>query len=100
MIKQIDKFEKNNHDIAVNVLFNNKKNQNKHIYTVRRSGHNGKSKKQVNLFMIVDGEKRHYTAIKYIQAFIKVKRKNPTRISLLDEMVERFSYRVRKRQAL
>ena len=45
MIKQIDKFEKNNHDIAVNVLFNNKKNQKKHIYTVRRSGRNGKIKK-------------------------------------------------------
>ena len=50
--------------------------------------------------MIVDGEKRHYTAIKYIQAFIKVKRKNSTRISLLDEMAEWFSYRVSKRQAL
>ena len=34
-IKRIDKFEKNNPGIAVNVLFSNKKNQN--IYTARRS---------------------------------------------------------------
>ena len=37
-IKKIDKFEKNNPGIAVNVLFSNKKNQN--IYTARRSGRN------------------------------------------------------------
>ena len=58
-IKKIDKFEKNNPDIAVNVLFSNKKNQN--IYTACRSENNLKCKKQVNLLMIVDGEKRHYT---------------------------------------
>ena len=51
-IKKIDKFEKNNPDIAVNVLFSNKKN----IYTARRSERNVKCKKQVNLLMIVDGE--------------------------------------------
>ena len=36
-IKKIDKFEKNNPSIAVNVLFSNKKNPMKDIYTVRRS---------------------------------------------------------------
>ena len=56
-IKKIDKFEKNNPGIAVNVLFSNKKNQN--IYTARRSGRNVKCKKQINLLMIVDGEKRY-----------------------------------------
>ena len=61
-IKKIDKCEKNNPGIAVNVLFSNKKNQN--IYTARRSENNVKSKKQVSLLMIVDCEKRHYTAIK------------------------------------
>ena len=55
-IKKIDEFEKNNPDIAVNVSLSNKKSQN--IYTARRSGHNLKCKKQVNLLMIVDGEKR------------------------------------------
>ena len=61
-IKKIDKFEKNNPGIAVNVLFSNKKNQN----ISRRSERNIKCKKQVNLIMIVDGEKRHYTTIKSI----------------------------------
>ena len=69
-IKKIDKFEKNNPGIAVNVLFSNKKSQKKNIYTVRRSEHNVKSKKQVNLLMIVDGEKRHYTAIKNISRLL------------------------------
>ena len=63
-IKKIDKFEKNNPDIAVNVLFSKKKSQ--YIYIARRSERNSKCKKQVNLSMIVDGEKRHYTAIKNI----------------------------------
>ena len=46
-IKKIDKFEKNNPGIAVNVLFSNNKNQN--IYTARRSECNVKCKNQVNL---------------------------------------------------
>ena len=65
-IKKIDKFEKNNPSMAVNVLFSNKKNQN--IYTVRRSKCKKKKKKQVNLLMKVDGENRHYTAIKTLNA--------------------------------
>ena len=67
-IKKIDKFEKNNSGIAVNVLFSKKKNQN--IYKARRSERNVKCKKQVNLLMIVDGEKRHYTAIKNISRLL------------------------------
>ena len=64
--KKIDKFEKNNPGLTVNLLFSNKKSQKKKIYTVRRSGLNVKYKKQVNLLMIVDGEERHYTTIKNI----------------------------------
>ena len=67
MIKKIDKLEKNNPDKAVNVLFSNKK----YIYMARRSGRNVKCKKQVNLLMIVDGENRHYTAIKGISRLLK-----------------------------
>ena len=94
-IKKIDKFEKNNPGIAVNVLFSNNKNQN--IYTARRSERNVKCKKQVNLLMIVDGEKRHYTTIKSIsRLFIKIKRENQARISLLHELPQRFSGRVSK----
>ena len=66
-VKKIDKFEKNNTDIAVNVFFSNKKN----IYTGRRSEHNMKCKKQVNLLMIADGENRHYTSIKSISRLLK-----------------------------
>ena len=61
-IQKIGKFERNNPGIAINVLFNNKES----IYTATRSELNGKCKKQVNLLMVVDGEKRHYTAIKNI----------------------------------
>ena len=61
-IMKIDKFEKNNSGIAVNVLFSNKGS----IYTAHRSERNVKCKKQVNLLMIVDGEKMHHTAIKSI----------------------------------
>ena len=46
------------------MLFSKKKSQN--IYTVCRSEHNMEYKKQVNLLMIEDGGKRHYTAIKNI----------------------------------
>ena len=67
-IKKIDKFEKNNPGIAVNVFFGNKKNHN--TYTARKSERNVKCKKQVNLLMIVDGEKRHYTAIKNISRLL------------------------------
>ena len=44
-IKKIDKFEKNNPEIDVNVLFSNKKSPKKDIYTVRRSKYNTKCKK-------------------------------------------------------
>ena len=67
-VKKIDKFEKNNPGIAVYVLFSNNKNQN--IYTARRSECNVKCKNQVNLLMLVDGEKRHYTTIKSISRLL------------------------------
>ena len=67
-IKKIDKFEKNNPGIAVNVLFSNNKNQN--IYAARRSERNVKCKKQVNLLRIVDGEKRQCTTIKSISRLL------------------------------
>ena len=65
-IQKIDKFEGNNPGIAINVLFNKKEG----IYTVSRSELNGKCKKQVNLLMVVDVEKRHYTGIKNISRLL------------------------------
>ena len=70
-IKKIDKFEKNNPGIAVNVLFSNKKSQKKNINTARRSERNAKCKNEVNLLMIEDGKKRNYTAIKDISRLLK-----------------------------
>ena len=64
-IKKINKFEKNSPGMAVNVLFNNMKNQKKIMYKVHRSRLKRKCKKQVTLLMIEDGERRH-TAIKNI----------------------------------
>ena len=65
-IKKINKFEKNNPGIVVNVLFSN----NKNTYTARRSGRNVKCKKQVKLLMIVDAENRHYATIKGISRLL------------------------------
>ena len=65
-IKKIDKFEKNNPGKAVNVLFCKKESQNIYIYITSTSERNGNCKKQVNLFMIANGEKRHYNMIKSI----------------------------------
>ena len=61
-ICRIGKFKRNNPGIAVNASFKKKES----IYTVRRSELNGKNSKQVNLLMIVDGENRHYSAIRNI----------------------------------
>ena len=56
------------------MLFSKKKSQN--AYTVRKSQRNVKCKKQVNLLMIVDGEKRHFTAIKNVSKLLsKLNRK-------------------------
>ena len=46
-IKKIDKFEKNNPGIALNVLFSNKKSQKKNIYTARRSEWNVECKSRL-----------------------------------------------------
>ena len=43
----------------------------KGIYTSQRSELNGKCSKQASLFMIVDGENRHYTAIKNSSRLLK-----------------------------
>ena len=67
-IKNIDEFERNNPGIAVKVFSSNQKNQN--IYTARRSECNVKCNKQVNLLMVMSGEKRHYTTIKSISRLL------------------------------
>ena len=65
-VNKIGKFEKNNPEIAVNVLFASKNS----IYTARRSEFNAQRQKQVNLLMIVEGENRHYTAVKNLSRLL------------------------------
>ena len=64
---KIAKFEKHNPDIAVNVLFAKKQS----IYIAHRSEYNAKRSKQANLLLIVDGENRHYTALKSLSRLLK-----------------------------
>ena len=60
-LKDIDIFERNNEDISVNVLFSS----GKEFYICRRSNYFERSE-VVNLLLVVDGEKRHYTTIRDI----------------------------------
>ena len=66
-VKNIDKFEKNNKDIAVNVLYLHQKEEGKSkgkITILRRSDGNTTCDKVVNLLLITDGEKRHLYSYK------------------------------------
>ena len=65
-LNKIGKFEKNNPEIAVNVLFTSEKR----IYIGRRSEFNSKRKIKANLLMVVDGENRHYTAVKNLSRLL------------------------------
>ena len=62
-VNKIDKFEKNN-DIAINVLANGND-----IHTLRRSKYNN-DRRPVNLLLICDGNKRHYTTIKNLSRLL------------------------------
>ena len=98
-IKKINKFEKNNPGIAVNLLFSKKKSQN--IYTVRRSEHNMECKKQVNLLMIEDDGKGHYTAIKNIsRLLLKLNGKTRGAYHFCMNCLNGFLNSLSKRQAL
>ena len=64
-INKINEFEKNNNDIVVNVLGI----KGKRIYICKNSKHYNR-KNIVNLLLIVDGEKRHYTVIKSLSRLL------------------------------
>ena len=72
-IQKVGKFENNNTDIAVNVLFNSQKD----IYKPFISESNRKCDKQANSLMIEDEENRHYTAIKIISRLLKSLNESP-----------------------
>ena len=62
----INEFEKKNNDIAVNVLGI----KGQRIYICRNSKHYNR-KNIVNLLLITDGEKKHYTAIKSLTRLLR-----------------------------
>ena len=72
-VSNIDKFEKNNKDIAVNVLHIHQKEEGKSkckLAILRRLDGNITRNKVVNLLLITDGENRHYTAIKSLSKLL------------------------------
>ena len=60
-LKEWQKFERNNHTIALNVLY--VEQNTKKISVVYNSKYNNKYKKHVILLMIRGGEKYHYLAV-------------------------------------
>ena len=65
-VNKIDRFEKNNPLVAVNVLAIH---NNKELYVCHRSKHFDREG-VANLLLIVDGEKRHYAAIKSLSQLL------------------------------
>ena len=73
-VNQIDKFEKNNPFIAVNVLYLHDRKEGisrGKIAILRRSDGNTSRSRVVNLLLITDGKKSHYTAIKSLSSLLK-----------------------------
>ena len=65
-VNKIDRFEKNNPSVAVNVLAIGK---GKEIYVCRRSKHFNREQ-AVNLLLLNNKEKRHYAAIKSLSRLL------------------------------
>ena len=63
--KSIDKFEKNNPDIAINVLYVSGNEIN-----IQRKSKCCDRKDNVNLLLVGDGERKHYTAIKSLSRLL------------------------------
>ena len=81
-VNQIEKFEKNNLDIAVNVLYLHSLKEGKirdKIAILRRSDRNTCRSNMANLLLITDGEKRHYTAIKSLSRLLSKENANSKR---------------------
>ena len=69
--KDWKKFEQNNEEIALNVLFVPRNTEK--IRVAYRSEYNQKRKKQVILLMITDGIKWHYLSISNLSALLAKK---------------------------
>ena len=72
--KRLEKIERNNKTIALNILF--KPHNTKTVRVAYRSEYSNKCKKKVILFMITDGKKWHYLAVTNLSALFKEKLSN------------------------
>ena len=73
-VNQINKFEKNNLDIMVHVLYLHQKEEGKtkgKIAIFQRSDENMTRSKVENILLITDGEKSYYTAIKKLRSLLR-----------------------------
>ena len=72
--KRLEKIERNNKTIALNILF--KPHNTKTVRVAYRSEYSNKCKKKVILLMITDGKKWHYLAVTNLSALFKEKLSN------------------------
>ena len=74
MTKRLEKFERNNKKIPLNVLYIPR--NTKTISIAYRSEYNIKCKKQAILLIITNGKKSHYLAVTKLSALLQVKSSN------------------------
>ena len=79
--KTLEKFERNNKTIALNILFI--QHNTEKITVAYRSKYNNKCKKQVILLMITDGKKWHYLAVTNLSALLAKKSSNHVEIFIV-----------------
>ena len=72
--KRLEKIERNNKTIALNILF--KPHNTKTVRVAYRSEYSNKCKKKVILLMITDGKKWHYLAVTNLSSLFKEKLSN------------------------
>ena len=79
--KTLEKFERNNKTIALNILFI--QHNTEKIRIAYRSKYKNKCKKQVILLMITDGKKCHYLAVTNLSALLAKKSSNHVQIFIV-----------------
>ena len=79
--KRLEKFERNNKTIALNILFI--QHNTEKIRIAYRSKYKNKCKKQVILLMITDGKKCYYLAVTNLSALLAKKSSNHVQIFIV-----------------
>ena len=77
-LQDICVFEKNNEDVAINVLYV----EDKDIGILRKSEYHDREN-IVNLLMVSDGKKKHYTTIKSLSRLLSSKNSKNTKKTIL-----------------